>query len=210
MNPTVRQKKKRPFWSLPGNRRGRHLKNSQRGKPCVHTLQSGGWQKQKEFGRKRVKTETCFHCWGGCGAAEERETDCREEGERGFDQQGMPAAEGDAARVGEGGRLRVCTSSCGGGFMCSEGSCAAPCPPWSPVQLLVSVLRRNATDPKENQRAQLHLDQGKLKEWADVAPVGSDTKAWWALWISTGVMRLGRTPFAISHLINRSKQMSGY
>lgn len=102
----------------------------------VCTLQSRGWQKQKEFGGKRVKTETCFHCWCGCGAAEERETDCREEGERGYDQQEMPAAEGDAARVGEGGRLRVCTSSCGGGFMWSEGSCAAaPWPPWSQVQL---------------------------------------------------------------------------
>lgn len=101
----------------------------------VCTLQSRGWQKQKEFGGKRVKKETCFHCWCGCGAAEERETDCREEGERGYDQQEMPAAEGDAARVGEGGRLRVCTSSCGGGFMWSGGSCAAPCPPWSQVQL---------------------------------------------------------------------------
>lgn len=28
----------------------------------------------------------------------------------------------------------------------------------------VSELRRDATDHKENQRAQLHLDQGKIKE----------------------------------------------
>ena len=50
-------------------------------------------------------------------AAEERQTDCREEEERGDDQQEMSVAEEDAARVGEGGGLWVCTSSCEGGFI---------------------------------------------------------------------------------------------
>lgn len=41
----------------------------------------------------------------------------------------------------------------------------------------VSELRRAATDHKQNQRAQLHLDQEENREWVHVAPVGSNTKA---------------------------------
>ena len=59
-----------------------------------------------------------------------------------------------------------------------KGAVPLPVHPRVKFSSLVSVLRRNATDPKENQRAQLHLDQGKIKEWADVAPVDSNTKAW--------------------------------
>lgn len=83
------------------------------------------------------------------GVAEERETDCREEEEKGDDQQEMPVAERDAARVGEGRGLWVCTSSHEGGFMPLEGSCAAPHPPRSHVQFPSVCAEKKCHRPQE-------------------------------------------------------------
>lgn len=111
------------------------------------------------------------------GAAEETETDCRQEEEKGHDEQQMPVAEGDAARVGQGRGLWFSTSSHEGGFMPSERSSAAPIHPRVRFSSQVSLLKRNATDLKKNQRRKLHLDHRKIKEWVDIAPLDSSTKA---------------------------------
>lgn len=92
------------------------MENSQRGKQGVH-YRAGADRDKRNLGAKRRERGHVFIAYLAVGAAEERETNGRKEEERGDYQQEMPVAEGDAAGVGGGRGLWVCTSSCEGGFM---------------------------------------------------------------------------------------------
>lgn len=69
------------------------------------------------WGQESKKRDMLFFADFAMGAAEEREIKCREEEKRGDNWQEMPVPERDAARVGEGGGLWYCSSSCEGGFV---------------------------------------------------------------------------------------------